>query len=210
MPNVMEVLDFFEVPMPAFIMRFVAGGDLRDYLDKKGKFSGKHAVRLLKGIGEGLRHLHSNAIVHRDLKSPNVLLEGKGSEMRPVVIDLGLGKQMDGGGAHEQDGQFQTRGVMGTAGWMAPEMIAKAKWSTKTDMYALGIIMWEVLTGAIPYPGRNFTEIIMLVHRENGRPNVRLLTKAKVPQAQVDLVRSLWQRDPAKRPSADEFLARLE
>ena len=110
--------------MPAFIMRFVAGGDLQDYLDKKGKLSGNHAVRLLKGIGEGLWHLHSNAVVHHDLKSPNILLEGKGSEMPPIVIDLGLGKEMNG--AHE-DIQFQTRGVMGMAGWMAPEMIAKAK-----------------------------------------------------------------------------------
>lgn len=206
-PNVMEVLDFFEVPMPSFIMRFVAGGDLRDYLDKKGRFTGERAVRVLQGIGQGLLHLHSNEIVHRDLKSPNILLEGKGNTMRPVVIDLGLGKKMDAGGNHHDE--FQTRGLKGTAHWMAPEMIADAKWSTKTDMYALGIIMWEIVTGAVPYPGKNFMQIITHVHTQNGRPEIRYMTKAKVPQTQIDLVQSLWHKDPTRRPSAQEFLARL-
>jgi serine/threonine protein kinase len=204
-PNVMEVLDFYEVPSPAFIMRYVAGGDLNDYLRKKGKFSGKPAVRLLKGIGQGIQHLHSHGIVHRDLKSPNILLEGSGSAMRPVLIDLGLGRRVNDG-----DGQFQTRGMMGTAAWMAPEMISKAYWSTKTDMYALGIIMWEVLTAGVPYPGKNFTQIVTQVHATDARPSVTLLTKNKVPQVQINLVQSLWHKDPTKRPSADVFLRQLE
>jgi len=208
-PNVMEVWDFYEVPMPAFVMRFVAGGDLRDYLDKKGKLTGKSATRVLRGIAEGLLHLHSNGIVHRDLKSLNVLLEKKGKSITPVVIDLGLGKAVDPGS--DITGEFQTVGYMGTASWMAPEMAAKAKWSTKTDMFALGVIMWEVLTGLMPYPGMGFTEVLTYVVREGGRPDYAgQMDKAKVSKAHQDLVRNLWHKDPSTRPSAEEFLVLID
>ena len=207
-PNVMEVWDFYEVPMPAFVMRFVAGGDLRDHLDKKGKFTGKHATRVLQGIAQGLVHLHSNGIVHRDLKSLNILLERKDKTLVPVVIDLGLGKAMDPTSA---TGEFQTNGYMGTANWMAPEMASKAKWSTKTDMFALGVIMWEVLTGAWPYPGMKFEEVLIYVVRENGRPDYGdQMKKAKVSKAHQNLIESLWHNDPSKRPSAEEFLVQIE
>uniref|UniRef100_A0A7S2XPP9 Protein kinase domain-containing protein n=1 Tax=Attheya septentrionalis TaxID=420275 RepID=A0A7S2XPP9_9STRA len=203
--NVMEVLDFFEVPMPAFVMRYVCGGDLMNHLSKKGKFTGKRAVSLLQGIGEGLRHLHSHAIVHRDLKSANILLEGKGSALRPVLIDLGLGKAVPKSLAEGK--QYQTRGFCGTAHGAAPEMISSGMWSTKSDMYALGIIMWEILTGSFPYiDKKGFREVISFVHA-NGRPDAGEMQREKVSQKHQQLVKSLWDKDPAKRPSSDEFLA---
>lgn len=208
--NVMDVLDFYEVPKPAFIMRFVTGGDLRDYLDKKGKLTGKTAMNILHGIGQGLCHLHKNAIVHRDLKSANVVLEKKGKSRTPVLIDLGLGKAVDPDNAMDE---FQTVGCLGTACWMAPEMASEGKWSTKTDMYALGVIMWEVLTGDYPYSGMGWgwNQILVYVVRKNGRPDDDgQMNKAKVSKPHQDLVESLWHADPNRRPSAEEFLARLD
>lgn len=206
-PNVMEVLDFYETPKPSFVMRFVAGGDLRDYLDKKGKITGKHATHILHGIGKGLCHLHSNGIVHRDLKSMNILLEKKGKAQTPVLIDLGLGKAMDPDSATDE---FQTVGCLGTASWMAPEMASQGKWSPKTDMYALGVIMWEVLTGDYPYQGMGWNQVLGFVVRKNGRPDYAgQMDKAKVSKENRDIVESLWHKDPAKRPSAEDFLARI-
>ena len=203
--NVMEVLDFWEVPMPAFCMRYVKGGDLRDYLDKKGKFVGKRAVNLLAGIGEGLRHLHRNGIVHRDLKSLNILVEGKANNLTPVVIDLGLGKSVK-----KATDEYQTTGFKGTAHWMAPEMIKDGKWSNKTDMYALGVIMWEILTGEWPYPGMKFMQILTYVQNKQGRPDFAgQMKKAKVSESHQAMVHRLWHTDPSKRPSADEFVAAL-
>jgi serine/threonine protein kinase len=204
--NVMEVLDFWEVPMPAFCMRYVKGGDLRDHLDKKGKITGKNAVKLLQGIAEGLRHLHSNGIVHRDLKSPNILLEKKGNTMNPVVIDLGLGKSA----VNSTEDIYQTKGLKGTAHWMAPEMITDRKWSNKSDMFALGVIMWEILTGESPYPGMRFMQILAYVQNKQGRPDYAgQMQKARVSQTHQALVKRLWHTDPSKRPSADEFLKQL-
>ena len=118
-PNVMEVWDFFEVPKPASIMRFVSGGDLRDHLDTNGRFAVREAKLLLQGIGEGLKHLHEHSLVHRDLKSPNVLLEKSANgQYNPVLIDLGMGKVVT-----ESASQFQTTAMKGTPVWMAPEMI---------------------------------------------------------------------------------------
>lgn len=206
-PNVMDILDFYEVPKPAFVMKFVAGGDLRDYLDKKGRMKGKQAVQVLSGIGNGILHLHKNGIVHRDLKSLNILLERKGKTLTPVLIDLGLGKTI-----RNPTDEMQTVGCLGTASWMAPEMASEGKWSTKTDMFALGVIMWEVLTGAYPFPSMGWNQVLAFVVRENGRPdtNTQAMKHAKVTKSQQALVESLWHQDPSRRPSAQEFLVQLK
>jgi serine/threonine protein kinase len=86
-------------------------------------------------------------------------------------------------------------------------MISSGMWSTKSDMYALGIIMWEILTGSFPYiDKKGFREVISFVHA-NGRPDAGEMQREKVSQKHQQLVKSLWDKDPAKRPSSDEFLA---
>jgi len=142
----MEVLDFYEVPKPCFVMRFVVGGDLLDYIEMHGALDTNESFVILKGIGDGLKHLHGNQIVHCDLKSPNILLEDDGYSIRPVLIDLGLGRMLEDGPSSSLK---DTDGMKGSVVWMAPEMIKDNKWGSKTDMYALGIIMWEILSGKI-------------------------------------------------------------
>ena len=82
-------MDFFEVPKPSFVMSLVVGGDLMDYLEKNGALNRRDSIIVLRGIGEGLQHLHAHNLAHRDLKSPNVLI--RVPSMEPVLIDLGLG-----------------------------------------------------------------------------------------------------------------------
>lgn len=90
---------------------------------------------------------------------------------------------------------------------MAPEMGSSKMWSTKTDMYAVGVIMWEVMTGAVPYPGKTFEQVLRFVIYENGRPDQGHLNKAKVSAKHQKLIELLWHANPEKRPSADQFLA---
>eukprot|EP00523_Entomoneis_sp_CCMP467_P004699 CAMPEP_0168744872 /NCGR_PEP_ID=MMETSP0724-20121128/14319_1 /TAXON_ID=265536 /ORGANISM="Amphiprora sp., Strain CCMP467" /LENGTH=610 /DNA_ID=CAMNT_0008792553 /DNA_START=30 /DNA_END=1859 /DNA_ORIENTATION=+ len=162
--NVMQIYDFYEVPKPCIVMRFVGGGDLRDYLDRHGRFQSREAYDVLAGIGAGLQYLHSNGFVHRDIKSPNIVLEGP--ERKPVLIDMGLGKLMEDGNT------AMTSDFKGTAQWLAPEMITDHKWNTKTDIYALGVVMWEVLSGKVPFHScGNFYQVIHLV-AGGGRPDL--------------------------------------
>ena len=204
-PNVMEVLDFYEVPKPAFVMRFVNGGDLRDRLDK-GRLTLSEAGSLLDGIGEGLRHLHSRNIVHRDMKSPNILLEKVGSTVRPVIIDLALGSSLQGDATHAK-----TEGIKGTPIWMAPEMITQNEYSAKSDMYAVGIIMWEMLTGKIPFMMIPPVPPLQLIFQiaTGLRPEMSALSVAGLSSAQERLMTDLWAEAPNDRPDAELFLARL-
>jgi serine/threonine protein kinase len=200
--NVMEVLDFFEKPKPCVTMLLVEGGDLRDYLDKKGKLPSRDAVKVVRGIAQGLLHLHSHKLVHRDLKSPNVLLRLPALE--PVLIDLGMGKNLS------KDGTQQTGCMKGTLLWMAPEMMTDNSWSVKTDIFALGIIMWECFSGQTPYEDRNFGnvgQLITFIINKEGRPTLSLVSGMSISQSK--LMQAAWDTTPANRPTANELLAAL-
>ena len=201
-PNVMEVMDFYEVPKPAFVMKFVHGGDLRDRL-RKGRLSIPEAGNLLAGIGEGLRHLHSHNIVHRDMKSPNILLEQEGCNVRPVLIDLALGSQITGDATHAI-----TSHMAGTPAWMAPEMIQRSEYGTKSDMYAVGIIMWEMLTGKIPFEGTPPMQLVFMI-ASGSRPDIDALSVAGLSTRQEQLIKDLWSESPNERPDVVTFLSRL-
>jgi len=170
--NVMEVYAFYQSPRPCIVMRYIDGGDLREYLDKNGRIPPTKAFDILLGVAKGLEYLHSENFVHRDLKSPNIMLQGPSKH--PILIDLGLGKSM------VDENTQATTGFKGTGKntvvffygfrlcsfpltqlffvflvialsikvfWMAPEMMEDNKYNAKSDIYAFGIIMWEVLCG---------------------------------------------------------------
>jgi serine/threonine protein kinase len=203
--NVMEVLDFFEVPKPCMIMRLVRGGDLKDYLKKHGALKIDTAVRVLRGIAMGLQHLHSHGIVHRDMKSPNVLLQLP--SMDPVLIDLGMGKMVGSAITH-------TKAIKGTLLWMAPEMITEKSSGKKIDIYALGIIMWEIFSGKVPFNEFDFDnigEFIIQVCTKNKRPSIDVVRQtAGVKSGHVALIQKCWVKDPDSRPTATEFLQELK
>lgn len=137
-PNVMEVLNFFEVPKPCMVMKLIRGGDLMDFLKKEGALKLEYAVHLLRGIGQGLAHLHNNGIAHRDMKSPNILIHIRGKSIQPVLIDLGMGKRVG------FDSSVHTVVKKGTFLWMAPEMM-KANSSTlylRIGYHHVGDILW--------------------------------------------------------------------
>ena len=90
---------------------------------------------------------------------------------------------------------------------MAPEMAASAKWSTKTDMYALGVIMWEIFTGAYPFSQMSYDRIVEAVVNRDARPDDGHMAKAKVSTKHQELIARLWHKDPTQRPSADLFVS---
>ena len=234
--NVMRILDFFAKPQPALVTPYIPGGDLLDYLQNNGRFSdAKQANEILRGIGEGVAHLHKHDIVHRDLKSPNIVLQpvvmDKDDDkpwFRPVLIDLGHAAIMprNDNNSHEDDNQqLVTHCTTCTYAWRPPEMILHYQYSPKTDMYALGIVMWEILTGEFPYRGCDEDWIMGFVANDMGRPDQIEFVEDDTDDTEesddddngVDvmnpayqsLMEQLWHQEPNERPSASEFLVAL-
>ena len=139
-------------------------------------------------------------ISSRQTMLEEVLGENSTPELRPIIIDLGFGKLV-----HDES-LVTASGVKGTLFWMAPEMlvIGHPTYSEKSDMYAIGIILWEVLTGKVPYQGLHLDILQFASHvRNGGRPNVSEVNVHR------ELMEALWHSNPSERPTAEEFLYRL-
>ncbi|KAA8492939.1 putative serine/threonine-protein kinase [Porphyridium purpureum] len=215
--NVISVLDFFESPQPAVIMTLVNGVDLRDKLDRDGRYSNTEAQKIAIGIAEGLAYLHKNGVVHRDVKSPNVLIEQNSG--RPIVIDLGLGKGIDGNASAVSRATVagittalstatintKTDGIKGSLLWMAPEMIVDQKWSDRSDVYAFGTILWELLSGKTPWVDEIRTERELLLRVARGdTPSMRNVQHASSELKSI--IQKCWTTNPRKRPSMHTVL----
>jgi hypothetical protein len=203
--HVISVLAFYESPLPCLVMPLIEGRDLCDLLEVTGRLPPKHAASVLRGTASGLCHLHSFNVIHRDMKSPNVMVELP--SYRAVLIDLGLGKV-----ANHVDLQ-STMAAKGTPLWMAPEMVRKKAYSRKTDIYAMGIIIWEVFAGTIPYQDKNIEmyELFQFIVQDKGRPDLSRVRDAPgMSDEMFNLMQDCWHHDPDMRPSADEVVKRLE
>ena len=153
-PNIVKIFDFKPNP-PTIIMEYCAKGSLRQLLDKGIKLPLKYKIFLIRSICSGLCYVHSKGIVHGDLKCDNILL----SDERRVKIDdylFPIPKLADFG-----LGQFGSNNIVGgTPGFIAPEILKRSGLNFKTDIFALGMLMFEILSGLRPIPAKK--EVILL------------------------------------------------
>jgi serine/threonine-protein kinase len=151
-PNIIPIYDAAtHLGQPYYTMPFIAGGSLDDHLPRFTS-DPRAAVALVEKVARAIHHAHEKGIVHRDLKPGNVLLDGD----EPKVSDFGLAKVVDSGGELTRSGA-----VLGTVPYMAPEQAAGSTKliGPKTDVWALGVILYELLTGQRPFPGSTPEEI---------------------------------------------------
>ena len=142
-PAVVPVYDSREVDGELIVaMRLVAGGDLRRLIDREGPLPPARAIALLGQVAEALDAAHAAGIVHRDVKPHNVLVEGD----RAFLSDFGLAKALDESGAQESGAS-----VVGTAQYMSPEQWRGGVVGPPADIYSLGCVLYEALTGVVPY-----------------------------------------------------------
>src|SRR4051812_14957140 len=144
-PNIVAVHEFGQVNgIPFFIMEFVDGLNLRQ-LERAGKLSPREALQIVPQICEALQFAHDEGIVHRDIKPENILLDKKG---RVKIADIGIAKIM---GREAEMGGAETRGVIGTPQYMAPEQVEKPETvDHRADIFSLGVVFYEMLTGELP------------------------------------------------------------
>lgn len=184
----------------ALKMEWVRGESLRAYLRRRGGLPPAEALRLARGLFLALDALHGLSIVHRDVKSANLLLSEEGSLK---LGDFGLARDL-----RVQGTLTRTGAVLGTVGYMAPEVARGEGATTLSDLYSAGCVLFEMLTGELPYEGESLDS---LVRQAQEPPRLGLLRRRRVPWWLRRVVERLLEKNPADRfPSAQAVLEALE
>jgi eukaryotic-like serine/threonine-protein kinase len=201
-PNVVTVIDRGEEGGHQFIVfEYVDGVTLKDHVVRQGPLPVDEAVRIAIDVGEALAYAHGNGIVHRDVKPQNVLLNGNGAAK---VTDFGIARSVD-----IDKGVTQTGTVVGTGDYIAPEQASGQPVVPASDVYGLGCVLFELLTGSPPFSGTGFVDVAMQ-HIHSPVPSVREL-RADVPPRVAAAVERALAKDPADRfESMDAFVAELQ
>ncbi|HEX3660186.1 MAG TPA: tetratricopeptide repeat protein [Acidobacteriaceae bacterium] len=199
--NVVRMYDLSEDAGMRFVtMELVAGGDLRGILEKRGKMPPDEAVQILQQICTALEAAHSAGILHRDLKPQNVMVEDAG---RVVVMDFGLARTIEG------DGMTQSGALLGTMEYMSPEQALGKELDQRSDIFALGLIGYEMLTGDMPFKAESAIASLLKRTRERAAPISQL--DATLPGALTAIIGRCLETDVEQRyKSVGEILKDLE
>ncbi|MDZ7359883.1 MAG: bifunctional serine/threonine-protein kinase/formylglycine-generating enzyme family protein [candidate division KSB1 bacterium] len=195
-PNVVTVYDFGETPdgMLYLVMEFLKGVSLGELLQKKGTLPVDRVIEIGLQIGEALHCMHENNVIHRDLKPDNIMLirDDKGVEMVKVV-DFGVAKIVE---ANPRLTRYQAR--IGSPVYCSPEQYLGLAVDHRTDLYGLGIILYECLSGHVPFDALDETELrAAILHKMPPRLDIKI---KHVNGHVADLVQWLLEKDPNNRP----------
>lgn len=196
-PNVVPIYAAGEeAGVPWIAMRYVAGSDLGRRIAREGRLGPADAVALVAQVGNGLDAIHAAGLVHRDVKPPNVLLSGA---EHAYITDFGVARNVV-----TQSGLTQTGRFVGTLDYVAPEQISGEPIDARVDVYALGCLLFKLLTGEVPFPREG--EAARLYAHLNDPPPAPSLYAPAVPMALDDVVIRAMSKSPEDRyPSAGDL-----
>jgi tetratricopeptide (TPR) repeat protein len=199
--NVIRIHDLSEVDGVKFItMEFVEGCDLRKLLLDNGKLPPEQAVEIIRQVCMALDAAHSAGVIHRDLKPQNVMKDKQG---RILVMDFGLARSL------ESDGMTQTGALLGTIEYMSPEQAMGKPLDARSDLFAVGLIFYELLTCKVPYKADTAMASLLKRNQERALPAAEI--DATIPKGLSDIVSKCLERDLNLRyQSAQEILTDLD
>ena len=205
-PNIVAVQDQGwnqnGVPAVFIVMELIEGHTLREYLNERGRFEIKDAINYLTPILSALAAAHDLGIVHRDMKPENILISKEG---RVKIADFGLARGELIGSTMTAESSV----ILGSVSYLSPEQVQRGVADSRSDVYAVGIVAFEMLTGEKPFTGDSPIQIAYM-HVNQEIPSLRSKRK-EIPEALDTLISKATDRDPDKRPrTAGEFLKSLE
>ena len=194
--NIIRIYDLNEADGVKFItMEFIPGEDLRTILTRHGKISHKEAINIMRQACSGLQAAHQEGVIHRDLKPSNIMRDASG---RVVIMDFGLAKTVQG------DGMTQTGMMIGTMEYMSPEQAMGSDLDARSDIFTMGLIFYELLTGNIPF--RAESAIASLVKRTQERAVPLSDVDPTIPPALSMIASKCLERDPKARYTTTQEL----
>jgi serine/threonine protein kinase len=202
-PNVCRIHDYNHAGhLTYIIMEYVPGTDLRHVLRQRGRLPAEEALAIVLQVAHGLEAVHRHGVVHRDLKTPNLMRTPDGTVK---LMDFGIAKSLAGDATI---GATATGQIVGTPEYMSPEQASGGTVDARSDIYALGVVLFELLTGELPFHGDTpVSTILKLLHEP---PPLEGTLRARIPEPVVPILRKALTKDPRERhATASELIAEL-
>ncbi len=206
-PSTVNIYDFGQDTDGTFFiaMEYVEGRSLREVIHTESPLPSRRALSIASQVAASLSDAHSHNIIHRDLKPDNVMLSTRGRQKDVVrVLDFGIAKLRDEGRA-TQAAMTQAGDMLGTPQYMAPEQIRAEQIDGRTDVYALGCMLYEMLTGRMPFEGATVLAILSKHLTETPVAPSQRRTDLQIPPQIDQLVMSAVAKDPNARPATMEL-----
>ena len=201
-PNLVTIFDFDKDEDVLFlVMEFVKGDDLEDLI-RQDALSQSEFLEVLAQVCDGLSHAHRNGIIHRDIKPSNVRIIRDGKRLLAKVMDFGIARM-------EDSNMTATGIVMGTVSYMAPEYIREGHATSQSDLFAVGVMLYECLTGSKPFAGDNTTTILFKIVSNPAPPIDASAIRGISPSIRQVLDKALAKEPGARFQTADDFAKAL-
>lgn len=204
-PNIVNVIDFGDENGAYYIvMELLTGPDLSALIKQEKQITLPNTISMLRGVANALDYAHQHGLVHRDIKPSNVMLDASTIPARVVLTDFGIAKITD---AHTR---ITNTGMLGTFDYIAPEQIqASSEVDSRADIYALGVMAYQMLTGALPFERPN-TGALLLAHLNAPAPDARELIHDLPRSAAHSILKAMAKEPKDRYATAGEFITTLE
>jgi serine/threonine-protein kinase len=195
-PCIVPIYDFgWHGQQPYIVMRYMSGGSLQDKI-QKGELKMTEMAHILKRVSDALDAAHGKGIIHRDIKPSNILFDSSGEAF---LSDFGIATSKS---FKDEEGEW----LVGTPAYMSPEQVRGKQLTGRSDVYALGVTLYRLLTGQLPYSGSSTTALIN-AHVELPIPDIRTI-KGNIPAVWQEVVAKAMAKDPQDRYATAGDLAR--
>lgn len=204
--NAVSVIDFgSDDDLLYLVMEWIEGETLKSALEERGRFDFRSAASIAAGIASALEAAHAVGMIHRDLKPSNILLARNARSVVPVVVDFGLARIFTPG--DEEATLTASNMMIGTPRYMCPESVRGVALDDRSDIYSLGVILYELLAGRTPFRGNSPLDTATR-HVTDSVPDLAGLTAASVPDDLLALVMQMLAKSPDDRPQTMRLVRR--